>query len=170
LNFKNIVKYYQKNIYQNQMKKLLLLLTAVLVACTSDKLEPKEEIPVFPDKLQWQLIQISNKPLVRGSAKIYFHFNPQEGEISGWTGCNEFTAMYATDKLEIVFGNFTVTSNNCFTIQDSMQEKLFLANLQATNKWLFLPKDRIMMFYQFDDGEPLILKAVKSKRAVPLSQ
>lgn len=130
------------------MKKLSLLLLLIttlgLSACTN---KPQSDIHYASlTETYWKLIDFQGEAVRMGKyqpREIHFILTKQNQQISGFSGCNQFSGGYRIDKNKLIFSDFLSTMMAC--LDDTIQEYEFLQALKQTKTYQ-INGDKLSLF------------------------
>lgn len=107
------------------MKRLLLLLA--LAGCRAAP-------PAITGK-EWQVVAIgaTQAPVGAGGKFLTMNFDSESARVSGFSGCNQFSAPYVLTGDSLVFG--PATSTKMFCIDADSVERAFLQAIPSVATW-----------------------------------
>jgi len=100
----------------------------------------------------WTLLELNGAVarLPTGERQPYLLFQPQDGRVSGYSGCNEFTGNYVVQGDVLSFGVFGMTRRFCADTAGDV-EQVFLGVLSKVRSWrveqqmlLIMDGDRVL--------------------------
>lgn len=113
------------------MRALTLFIVLVVAACYS----PTVSAPI--ETMEWHVSAIDGAALTDAPpSPITLAFNAEEKRVSGFTGCNRFSANYQLDAQEISFGPLMATEMACATGMSS--ETKFLNAMRDVTAYAFV--------------------------------
>jgi heat shock protein HslJ len=84
----------------------------------------------------WMLLELNGAvvQLPVGDRQPYLLFQPQDGRVTGYSGCNEFTGNYVVQGNLLSFGVFGMTRRYCADASGDV-EQVFLGVLSKVRSW-----------------------------------
>jgi heat shock protein HslJ len=108
------------------IKKLSILSLILITFCfASCKTSGQQKSTIRLENKEWTLTEINNeKPLVSVNSKAHIEFSVEEKKLSGYSGCNRFSAPYElSDNNKIRIANILSTRRAC--LDNDIEGKLF---------------------------------------------
>ena len=84
----------------------------------------------------WELVRMAGVPAIKtpaeGERKIGFAFNPNQNQINGFAGCNNFFGSYVRNGSEITFSKMGSTKMAC--VRNVINEQEYFEKFSQANK------------------------------------
>jgi copper homeostasis protein (lipoprotein) len=109
--------------------------------------------------VRWTLTELMGQAIATTEPDLtpYLQFN-EEGQVSGFAGCNQFTGAYQADGLKLTFKPLATTQKACL---NGTTEQQFLATLQGIDNYSL--NESGLAFYKARTAALLRFSAAKSQ-------
>ena len=109
------------------MRQVLAMTLILAAGC-------RPEAPTITGK-EWQVVAIGahQAPVGAGGRFLTMNFDYESSRVSGFSGCNQYSAPYVLSADTLIFG--PATSTKMFCLESDSVERAFLAAIPAIATW-----------------------------------
>lgn len=126
------------------MKKLSILYLILITFClASCKTSAQQKTSISLENQSWTLTEMNGeKPAVSDDSKAHILFSIADKKVSGYSGCNRFSAPYELAENKLRIGNILSTRRAC--MGNNIEGQLFEI-LKTTDKFSIENKTLILL-------------------------